>query len=162
MIRPKKRKNNRAITSKRMMKIKAAGGVIVRKNHGSKGRQKEVLLIRRNGVWDLPKGKLEESESIEECAIREVEEETGVKPLQLIEPLCETFHTYSEGGTDIKKSTQWYLMKADQEDAFQKMSPQGEEGITDLRWESVESASALVQYDNLKLVMQKVAEAVSS
>lgn len=141
--------------------MKAAGGVIIRQNHDSKRAQQEVLLIRRNGVWDLPKGKLEESESIEECAIREVEEETGVKPLLLIEPLCETFHTYREEGTDVEKSTQWYLMKADQEDAFQEMSPQGEEGITDLRWESVESALELVHYDNLKLVMQKVAEAVS-
>ena len=141
--------------------MKAAGGVIIRQSHGSERIQREVLLIRRNGVWDLPKGKLESGESIDECAIREVEEETGVKPLQLLQPLCETFHTYREDGTDIEKSTQWYLMSAEQEDAFQDMLPQREEGITELRWESVERALELVHYDNLKQVMQKVADAVS-
>ena len=141
--------------------MKAAGGVIIRLCHGSERIQREVLLIRRNGVWDLPKGKLESGESIDECAIREVEEETGVKPIQLLQPLCETFHTYREDGTDIEKSTQWYLMSAEQEDAFQDMLPQREEGITELRWESVERALELVHYDNLKQVMQKVADAVS-
>ncbi len=141
--------------------MKAAGGVIIRQSHGSERIQREVLLIRRNGVWDLPKGKLESGESIDECAIREVEEETGVKPLQLLQPLCETFHTYREDGTDIEKSTQWYLMSAEQEDAFQDMVPQREAGITELRWESIEPALELVHYDNLKQVMQKVADAVS-
>lgn len=143
-----------------MENVKAAGGVILRRAPGSGGEQ-QVLLIRRNGVWDLPKGKLEGGESIEECAIREVEEETGVKPLQLIQPLCETCHRYREGDLQIEKSTQWYLMSAGSESAFEQMVPQREEGITELRWESVERALEMVHFDNLKQVMQNVSETVS-
>lgn len=161
MKRLMRKKTIKGAAAKGMMKMKAAGGVVIRESRAAGGVQQEVLLILRNGVWDLPKGKLEKGESIEECAVREVEEETGLKPLQLIRPLCETFHTYSEDGIDIEKCTQWYLMKADQQSAHKKMKPQIEEGITGLRWESPESALEMVYYDNLKQVMQKVAEAVS-
>lgn len=141
-----------------MRKLKAAGGVIVRKNRESNQKVMEALLIRRNGVWDLPKGKLEEEESIEECAIREVEEETGVKPLALNQFLCTTVHTYREGEESVKKTTYWYLMSAVGEEAYLEMTPQTEEGITALRWEPLESALELVHYENLKEVIQKVLE----
>lgn len=142
----------------RMIKLKAAGGVVVRKIKESDQKAWEALLIRRNDVWDLPKGKLEDDESIEECAIREVEEETGVKPLELNQFLCTTVHTYRERGESVEKTTYWYLMSANGEEAYRKMSPQTEEGITSLRWEPLESALELVHYENLKQVMQKVLE----
>jgi 8-oxo-dGTP pyrophosphatase MutT (NUDIX family) len=53
------------------MIIKAGGGIVV-------NEQNEVLLIYRRGKWDLPKGKLDDGETIEECALREVKEETGL------------------------------------------------------------------------------------
>ena len=141
-----------------MIKLKAAGGVVIRTNPETDQKGDEALLIRRNGVWDLPKGKLEENESIEECAVREVEEETGVYPLRLVEPLCSTVHTYSEKKELIEKTTYWYLMMAQNESAHQKVSPQLEEGITEVAWEPLVNALEMVHYDNLKEVMKKVIE----
>ncbi len=59
---------------KKMKVITAAGGMVV-------NPKKEILFIYRNRRWDLPKGKTEKNEGIETCAIREVEEETGVRNL---------------------------------------------------------------------------------
>ncbi len=143
-----------------MIKLKAAGGVVIRNHRDSDQQAKEVLLIRRNGVWDLPKGKLESNESIEECAVREVEEETGVFPLRLLQPLCNTVHTYIEKLEKIEKTTHWYLMKAEGKSANQLGSPQTEEGITEVAWESLENALEMVHYDNLKDVMYEVMKVV--
>ena len=68
--------------------IKAGGGLV-------KNSSGNILLMFRRGKWDLPKGKLDEGESIEECAIREVEEETGLHHLTIIKPLAITYHTYN-------------------------------------------------------------------
>ncbi|MGN6802419.1 MAG: NUDIX hydrolase, partial [Ginsengibacter sp.] len=74
--------------------IEAAGGLV-------KNKKDEILLIYRREKWDLPKGKLDEDETIEHCAIREVEEETSLKDLRIIKPLESTFHTYVQDGNDI-------------------------------------------------------------
>ena len=67
--------------------VQAAGGMV-------KNEKNETLLIFRRGKWDLPKGKLDKGESLEECAVREVEEETGLKNVKLVSPLIITYHTY--------------------------------------------------------------------
>lgn len=82
--------------------VEAAGGVVVN-DCG------EWLMIHRNGRWDLPKGHLESGERIEECAAREVEEETGVAA-EVVRPLCETLHAYYFPKTarwELKR-THWY------------------------------------------------------
>ena len=56
----------------------AGGGVVVT------GRSRDILLIRRHGIWDLPKGKRERGEAVQDCALREVAEETGVADLRLM------------------------------------------------------------------------------
>jgi len=76
--------------------VQAAGGLVINKN-------KEVLMIFRRGKWDLPKGKLDKGETLEECAVREVEEETGLKNISLHKHLLTTFHTYHESGKFILK-----------------------------------------------------------
>ncbi|HEY0434268.1 MAG TPA: NUDIX domain-containing protein, partial [Chitinophagaceae bacterium] len=78
--------------AKKFKVVEAAGG-LVRKADNS------ILMIFRRGRWDLPKGKLDEGESIENCAVREVGEETGLTAIRLIAPLCVTMHTYHEGTT---------------------------------------------------------------
>ena len=66
--------------------IEAAGGLV------KKGDK--TLLIYRLKKWDLPKGKLEKGETIPEGALREVEEECGIK-VSLGQKICTTRHTYS-------------------------------------------------------------------
>ena len=107
-----------------MIKIIAAGGIVENEN-------KEILLIFRRGKWDLPKGKLDEGETIEECAVREVEEETGLRSIQQGELIEVTLHNYIEKGTEIEKETYWYAMKVEGE---KKLVAQTEEDIEDIKW----------------------------
>lgn len=104
--------------------VTAAGGVV-------RNKAGEYLLIHRRGQWDLPKGKLDAGESIESCAVREVEEETGLRNVKILEPLTCTYHTYNEFGKHILKDTHWYLMEAT---ATESTTPQTEEDITEVRW----------------------------
>ena len=104
--------------------IEAAGGLVFNKDG-------DILMIFRNGKWDLPKGKLEIGESVEECAIREVEEECGIYGLDIIEKILETYHTYNMDGEEVLKKTYWYKMKTDYS---AKLIPQLEEGITKVSW----------------------------
>ncbi len=104
--------------------VKAAGGLVFNKDGA-------ILMIFRNGKWDLPKGKLEIGESVEECAIREVKEECGVSGLEIESELLKTYHTYNINDSDILKNTYWFLMTTKSE---QKLTPQTEEGITDVKW----------------------------
>lgn len=110
---------------KNTFKIIVAGGGWVLNNTG------EVLFILRHGKWDLPKGKLDEGETIEACAIREVEEETGVSGLSILQPLMITYHVYEHKGQEILKESHWFLMKTV---ANNLPEPQLEEGITTVEW----------------------------
>ncbi|MEM1096576.1 MAG: NUDIX hydrolase [Bacteroidota bacterium] len=104
----------------------AAGGYVVRAG----AKEPDVLLIYRRGVWDLPKGKLDSGETIEQCALREVQEEVGIKKLRTLRPAGSTFHTYVEKGKFKLKTTYWYLMHTP-ETAF---TPQADEGIEAVAW----------------------------
>lgn len=110
--------------------IEAAGGFV-------RNAENNWLFIYRNGVWDLPKGKLELGESIEECAVREVAEECGIAEPTISKPLTTTYHTYSLNGKRILKPTYWYLMESSDNS---ELIPQTEEGITEVRWVSNEEA----------------------
>jgi 8-oxo-dGTP pyrophosphatase MutT (NUDIX family) len=104
--------------------VQAAGGVVKNSNN-------ELLLIYRRGKWDLPKGKLDKGETLEDCAVREVMEETGLKNVVLESPLMITYHTYHEGTKFILKESHWYAMKVNGE---QKLVPQTEEDIAEIKW----------------------------
>lgn len=103
---------------------KAAGGLVI-------NPENEWLLIFRRGKWDLPKGKLEKGEKLEDCAVREVEEETGLKNVTLLKPLTVTWHTYHEGTRFILKESHWYSMSVSSE---QSLVPQTEEDIQEVKW----------------------------
>ena len=104
--------------------IRAGGGVVF----NDKG---EALFIFRRGKWDLPKGKLDDGETIEQCALREVEEETGLKGVILKDFIMTTYHTYVEDGKQVLKESHWYRMEAK---GKQTLTPQAEEDITEIRW----------------------------
>jgi len=109
---------------KKFTMVKAGGGFILDENNA-------VLMMFRRGKWDLPKGKLDKKETIEECAVRETEEETGLKNIELISPLITTHHTYHEGTKSIMKETSWFRMKVTGD---QKLVPQTSEQISKLEW----------------------------
>jgi|AntRauTorcE11898_2_1112593.scaffolds.fasta_scaffold27735_1 8-oxo-dGTP pyrophosphatase MutT (NUDIX family) len=130
-----------------MIAVAAAGGVVYQK----KEEGYEVLLIHRNGVWDLPKGKQEEHESIEECARREVAEEVGI-PLPEIECfLTKTYHEYERDGKKYGKTTHWYKMRTDVQDNFR---PEESEGIETVEWTDIDEAERRVGYENLNKVLK--------
>lgn len=104
--------------------ILAAGGLV-------KNKHEEILMIFRRGKWDLPKGKLDEGETLEHCAKREVEEETGLRHPKVICPLKITYHTYVQFGKPILKETHWYLMKTSGDE---NLIPQTEEEISEITW----------------------------
>jgi 8-oxo-dGTP pyrophosphatase MutT (NUDIX family) len=109
---------------KKFVLVKAAGGLI-------RNEKDEVLLIFRRGKWDLPKGKLDKRESLEECAVREVQEETGLNNIKLTGPLLVTYHTYHEGARFILKESHWFSMHANGNQSF---TPQAEEDISEIKW----------------------------
>jgi 8-oxo-dGTP pyrophosphatase MutT (NUDIX family) len=104
-------------------KVMAAGGIVKRK--------KRLLFIKRNGFWDIPKGKLDEGETPEDGAMREIEEECGIKDLELIYPIIETYHTYEYKGKPTLKRTFWYAFDYQ---GTKEVQGQLEEGITEVRW----------------------------
>ena len=109
---------------KKFTRVEAAGGLVTNEKN-------EVLLIFRRGKWDLPKGKLDRGETLEECAVREVEEETGLRKVKLLKPLLVTYHTYHEGSRFMLKISHWYRMSVQGE---QNPVPQQEEDIHEIRW----------------------------
>lgn len=117
---------------KQFQLVQTGGGLIINEN-------KEVLLIFRRGKWDLPKGKLDKGETLEECALREVEEETGLNGVKLGKPLTITYHTYTEFGKHILKESHWFKMKGN---SNKPLTAQTEEDITDIRWVNKADLSA--------------------
>ncbi len=124
--------------------IVAGGGLVLNEN-------KEVLFIFRGEKWDLPKGRIEEGEKIEEAAIREVEEECGIENVILKNFLLNTYHLFIQGGKKRLKETYWYLMYSEYKG---ELKPQVEEGITDVCFKNEKEIGVALQntYANIELV----------
>ena len=127
--------------------IEAAGGLVKNKNN-------ELLFIRRMGKWDLPKGKIEKGESLEQAALREVEEETGLKELILEEFLNNTFHIYTErNGEKILKTTYWFKMTYV---GNSQPIPQKEEWISKVKKkneEMIKNEVIRMTFENIRLIL---------
>ncbi|MCW3113781.1 MAG: hypothetical protein JWR18_2177 [Segetibacter sp.] len=128
-------------------KIVAAGGIV-------SNEENKILFQFRRGKWDLPKGKLEEGETIEDCAVREVEEETGLQNIQLGELLGVTNHFYKENGKDLEKETHWFTMSVSGDQA---LVPQLEEDITELKWVSKDEIKDYLKnsFKNIEEIVEK-------
>ena len=109
---------------KKFPNVIAGGGKV----YNEKGK---VLFIFRNDKWDLPKGRIENNETIEEGAIREVEEETGVKDLTITKPLEITYHIFKRNSRYKIKITHWFEMHTSYNG---ELRPEATEGITKVKW----------------------------
>lgn len=125
--------------------IEAAGGVVEKEG--------ELLMIYRRKMWDLPKGKLDKGETIKECAVREVEEETGVK-VRIDKKIDAVWHTYISRKKYILKKTYWYAMECLDD---KKMAPQKGEGIKKVEWMNLEEVRRALHdsYRSIRYVMQE-------
>jgi len=102
----------------------AAGGLVV-------NSLKKILVIKNRNIWQLPKGHVEEGETISDAAIREVGEETGIKNTTIIKQLPSTFHVFEKKGKLRLKQTYWFKMIYK---GYDNPSPQLSEGITEAIW----------------------------
>lgn len=136
---------------KKKLKTIVAGGGLV------KNQNDEILFIYRNKRWDLPKGKAEKNESIEETALREVEEETGVQGLEITNFLQKTYHILKRNGKYKLKETFWFAMKTD---FTGELLPQEDEGITKVKWKNSEKTQKALQksYANIRMLFPVVSE----
>lgn len=134
-------------TLRAKLPIEKAGGGLVYNTNG------DVLFIFRNGKWDLAKGGMEKNETIEETAIREVEEETGVTGLVITDKLQKTYHIFKRNGRYKLKITQWFEMRTKYEGAPQG---QAEEGIEKVEWVRPQDIPMLLEnsYENIKLLFE--------
>ncbi|MEN8118833.1 MAG: NUDIX domain-containing protein [Bacteroidota bacterium] len=134
---------------KKKFKIIDAAGGLVFNNDG------HVLMIKRNGVWDLPKGKIETGEKRSEAAIREVEEECGITGLFIEKKIGKTYHTYIFREKNMFKTTHWFLMKYSGEE---KLIPQTEEDITEVKWKSTDEVKKIIPntYKSLVEILREV------
>lgn len=116
--------------------IDAAGGVV-------KNKSGELLLIFRHDRWDLPKGKIEKGEKINDAAIREVQEECGIQEIVITKELPATHHTYLLNDKHIIKKTYWFEMLYS--GSADKLIPQLEESITDARWMNIQAVKQAME-----------------
>ena len=142
--------DEKAILKKLKEKIpvcKAGGGLVYNKNG-------DVLFILRNGKWDLPKGGIEKNEEIEDTAMREVEEETGVGNLTINRKLQKTYHVFKRNGKYKLKVTHWFEMQT----IFDGTPfPQANEGIEKAVWLNPEQIKEALKnsFENIKLLFEE-------
>jgi 8-oxo-dGTP diphosphatase len=118
--------------------VRAAGGVVARDG--------ELVLVHRPAYddWTFPKGKAEDGESDEDCALREVHEETGLR-CRLGDELPATEYTDARGRP---KRVRWWRMEPAADDGF---TPNDE--IDEVRWVSPAEASELLTYDRDRVLL---------
>ena len=132
---------------KKFKVIEAAGGVVFNSND-------DLLFIFRLDKWDLPKGKVEKGESIQETAIREVQEECGIKIVDIDHFIGKTYHIYKHKEKEILKISHWFKMYNDEN----SLVPQLEEGVTKVEWKNQKSTKKAMQntYPNIKLLIESI------
>lgn len=128
-----------------MIEEVSAGGVVIFGN--------AVLLLKKfNGDWVLPKGRVEKNEKIEEAALREVLEESGVRA-EILDYIGMVHYKYKnlKENKMVYKTVHWYLMKANNMDCI----PQKKEGFVDALFVHIDKAEDLVRYEDEKKIINK-------
>ncbi len=128
--------------------IESAGGVVFNK-YG------QILFLKKNQIWDLPKGKIEKGETPEEAAVREVSEETGLDNLVIVNSLPSTYHIFKRKDKKYLKKIYWYKMLYK---GYKNPRPLKEEGITDIQWVNPEQLPYIIDHihPNLTEMVKKL------
>lgn len=129
--------------------VLAAGGVVWRTRLD--GGPVEVLLVHRPRYddWSLPKGKVDAGESLEEAALREVEEETGVRG-RLGADLGEVRYVDSRGRD---KLVRWWAIRA--EDVPERLAAADPAEVDEVRWVALDEAAGVTRYDTDRTVLDR-------
>jgi 8-oxo-dGTP diphosphatase len=131
----------------------SAGGVVFRRS----GESIEVLIILdaiAHRKWALPKGLVNKGESPEQTALREVQEETGVRG-RIVAPLGEEKYVYTARGVRVFKTVYYYLLE------YESGSEQDHDHeVQEARWMPIPEAIALVAYKGAKDVLKRADEAI--
>jgi len=118
----------------------SAGGIII-------AREKKgvfVLLLKDpKGKWTFPKGLIEDDEDRIKCAKREIAEEVGLKRIKFLKELSHAKYRYTWEQELINKTVYYYLFESDRQ---QKLIPQQEEGIQDVKWFFFDKALEIIDY----------------
>lgn len=134
-----------------MIKEISSGGVVVYGN--------TILLLKKfNGDWVLPKGKVEKGEGIEDAALREVLEESGVKA-ELGKYIGKVNYEYRNLKQNklVSKTVYWYLMKSNNMDCI----PEKKEGFVDALFVHMDRAPGLLRYKDEKKILKKGLKMIS-
>jgi 8-oxo-dGTP diphosphatase len=128
------------------MTIEAAGGVVLR----GPGDARDVCVVHRPNYddWTLPKGKLDEGESFEDAALREVWEETGLR-CTLVAELPSTRYRDQK---DRPKVVRYWVMEIDGDPS--DFEPNDE--VDELRWLPLAEAAELLTFDRDRELLKNV------
>ncbi|MEM0075443.1 MAG: bis(5'-nucleosyl)-tetraphosphatase [Nitrososphaerota archaeon] len=127
---------------------KSAGGVIFYRAGSDSPRY--LLMINRKGYWEFPKGHLADKETEEDAALREVNEETGLKHLRILPGFKVTIkYTYRKQGQQNPKEVTFFLMETKPSAVQVSDEHQG------FLWMTYEEAMQKLSYDNAKRVLQE-------
>jgi 8-oxo-dGTP pyrophosphatase MutT (NUDIX family) len=137
ILKPKKTK----ASPSRAVREFTAGGVVYRRSSA----KIEILMIQdHKSRWTIPKGHVEKGESLEQTALREIGEETGLVDLKIREKLDNIYFFYRRQGKLIFMTTSVFLIEALKNSDELKRGDS--EGIIDVKWFSVEEALKLIEY----------------
>lgn len=136
-----------------MIEAVSCGGIVIYRN--------KILVLYKNlknkyEGWVLPKGTVEEEESFEDTALREVYEETGVRP-QIVKYVGKSFYSFNIPKDTVEKDVHWYLMASDS--YFSR--PQKEEFFLDSGYYKYHEAYHLLKFANERQVLEKAYEEYS-
>lgn len=123
----------------------SSGGVVIFGN--------AILLLKKfNGDWVLPKGRVEKGEDLEDTALREVLEETGVKG-KILDYIGKTNYQYEnlKDNEIVSKTVHWYLMSASNMDCI----PQKNEGFIEASFVHMDKVAEILRYDDEKKIITK-------
>ena len=133
-----------------MIEAVSCGGVVIYRS--------KVLLLYKNYKnryegWVLPKGTVEEGESYEETALREVKEESGADA-EIIEYIGANSYSFTVPEDKVEKAVHWYLMKG----SSYYSKPQAEEYFRDSGFYKYHEAIHLLKFDNEREILEKAFE----